>query len=118
MTLGNANETPIVGDWDGDGSDTVGIYRSGESSFHLAASNVPGAATSRVVFGSPGDKPLVGDFSGKGRSWVGVRRGFTYFLAPQPNGGSAVSFLYGEANDKQVFGDWDGNGSDTISVIR
>jgi parallel beta-helix repeat protein len=33
--LGNINDKPIAGDWDGDGDDNIGVYRPSENKFYL-----------------------------------------------------------------------------------
>ncbi len=53
---------PLVGDWDGDGDDTVGIYRN--SAFYLRNSNTAGPADLAFNYGIPGDTQLVGDWEG------------------------------------------------------
>ena len=42
-----STDTPLVGDWNGDGTDTVGIYRNGN--FYLRNTN--GAGNADLVFG-------------------------------------------------------------------
>jgi lysyl endopeptidase len=51
-----------VGDWNGDGIDTVGIYRN--NAFYLRNTNTAGNADVSLLFGVPGDAPLVGDWNG------------------------------------------------------
>ena len=56
------SDTPLVGDWDGNGVDTVGIYRNG--AFYLRNSNSAGTADLAFGYGIPGDTPVVGDWNG------------------------------------------------------
>jgi hypothetical protein len=40
----------VAGDWDGDGDDTVAVYRPGDGRFYVNLENAPGAADfSRLV---------------------------------------------------------------------
>jgi len=39
-----ANWIPIVGDWDGNGTTTIGVYEPSTASFYLRNSNTPGVA--------------------------------------------------------------------------
>ena len=59
---GISTDTPLVGDWDGDGIDTVGIYRNGD--FFLKNSNAGGNADLVFGYGISTDTPLVGDWDG------------------------------------------------------
>jgi PKD repeat protein len=59
---GISTDTPLVGDWDGDGVDTVGIYRSGM--FYLKNNNAGGNADLVFGYGISTDTPLVGDWDG------------------------------------------------------
>ena len=64
FNYGIAGDTPLVGDWDGNVVDTVGIYRN--SAFYLRNSNSAGNADLAFNYGIPGDTPLVGDWDGNG----------------------------------------------------
>src|SRR5258708_6697095 len=57
---GDPGDLPIVGDWNGDGVDTVGVVRG--STFYLRNSNSAGAADVSFVYGDPGDTVIVGDW--------------------------------------------------------
>ena len=46
---GGAGFVPVVGDWNSDGADTVGLYQPTGGSFFLRNANSPGGAS--VVFG-------------------------------------------------------------------
>ena len=54
---GNPSDVPIVGDWDNDGSDTVGVVRG--VSRYLRNSNTAGVADVSFDFGNTGDVQLV-----------------------------------------------------------
>ena len=62
--------TPIVGDWDGNGTDTVGLYDPTDSIFYLRNSNTTGIAERGLLRPSPrrGITPVVGDWTGGGRT--------------------------------------------------
>jgi len=59
---GNPGDVGIAGDWDGDGIDTIGVYRNGR--FLLRNSNDPGFAEIVFSLGNPGDMPIAGDWDG------------------------------------------------------
>jgi hypothetical protein len=52
----------VVGDWDGDGDDTFGIFRPSESMFHLANEIGQLVANQVVDFGSASSMPVAGVF--------------------------------------------------------
>jgi hypothetical protein len=49
-----------MGDWDGNGTDTIGIYRNG--SFYLRNENTNGFAELIFALGNPGDMPIAGNW--------------------------------------------------------
>ncbi len=114
---GIANDIPVAGDWNGDGVDSVGIYRDGK--FFLRNSNSTGIADLEFPFGAPGDFPIVGDWDGDGIDTVGVVRGNTVFLRNSNTAGNAdIQFNYGTATDTFIAGDWNGDGIDTVGAYR
>ena len=62
MVYGVAGDNPNTGDWDGDGIDSIGIYRGGV--FYLRNSNTQGVADLVFALGNPGDEPIAGDWDG------------------------------------------------------
>ena len=75
---GRDGDRPIVGDFNGDGTDTVGIRRGDR--YFLRNSNTGGPADLDFHYGRDGDHPIVGDWDGNGIDGPGVRRGDRYFL--------------------------------------
>ena len=73
FTYGQAGDIPVMGDWNGDGTHTVGVVRGNR--WLLRNSNTAGNADIDFVFGKVGDIPVVGDWEGRGRTGIGVRRG-------------------------------------------
>ncbi len=72
--FGQAGDIPVVGDFNGDGVDEIGVYRGGV--FYLD-SNGNGRIDDQdqiIPMGEPGDVPVVGDWDGDGRDEVGVYR--------------------------------------------
>ncbi len=114
---GVASDVPVAGDWDGDGLDSIGIYRNG--TFFLRNSNTSGFADIQFPFGAPGDIPIVGDWDGDGVDTVGIVRGNTIFLRNSNTSGNAdIQFNYGNSTDIFITGDWNGDGVDTIGCFR
>jgi hypothetical protein len=89
--FGTHNDIPVVGDWDGDGTVTIGIYRPADATFYLRNSNSSGNPDLVVAFGSKNDIPLTGDWNGNGRTTVGVYRpsDSTFYLRKSNTRGQA-----------------------------
>ncbi len=114
---GQAGDQPLAGDWNGDGTDTIGIYRNG--TFFLRNSNNSGFADIQFPFGAPGDIAIVGDWNGDGIDTVGIIRGNAVFLRNTNTAGNAdLQFNYGTETDIFIVGDWNGDGIDTIGAFR
>ncbi len=54
---GNASY-PVVGDWDADGIDTVGVKQTAGATWSLRNSNSAGAADQTILFGQANALPL------------------------------------------------------------
>jgi hypothetical protein len=117
-------DIPVVGDWDGDGRDGIGVYRRSEGGrWYLRPTASPGRATTVFEFGrDPNDIPVVGDWNGDGVDGIGVYRpatGMWYLRNTATPGSATIVFEFGgEPGDVPVVGDWDGNGVDGIGVYR
>ncbi len=119
---------PIVGDWDGDGYDELGIttpweYQGFEYSaweFDNTGNNHPDdPGDNDFLIGRGSDLPVVGDWDGDGRDAPGAFRPATArFVLYNEWGGQIRVTVYGEGTDRPVAGDWDGNGVDEIGVFR
>ncbi len=116
FAYGRGSDKALTGDWDGNGTDTVGVRRA--SALYLRNSNSTGAADVSYAFGRSTDQVLVGDWDGDGTDTVGIRRGSTFYLANRHGGPTTVVFSFGRSTDRVVVGDWDGNGTDTIALRR
>ena len=117
ITYGIPGDLPITGDWDGDGIDTIGVYRDGV--FYLRNSNTSGYADVVVPFGIQGDVPVAGDWDGDGIDTIGVYRGGVFYLRNSNTSGFAdLAFAYGLPGDVPIAGDWTGKGSDSVGLFR
>lgn len=70
--FGTASDKPVVGDWDGNGTDTAGFKR-GEI-WLLWNALYPDISVVGTTFGEADDTPLPGDWDGDGDDTVGVSR--------------------------------------------
>lgn len=113
--FGSVSDTPVTGDWNGDGLTDVGVFRNG--TFYLDANgnrNWNGNAGGDAQFGfaAATDTPLSGDWNGDGITDVGVFRAGTFYLDNNGNrrwdninGGDAVHG-FSAATDIPVIGVW------------
>ncbi len=126
MFYGNPADVPFMGDWDGDGVDTPGLYRQSDGFVYLRNSNSQGIADVRFFFGNPGDLPLAGDFDGDGLDTVSLYRpaeSRVYVInrlgsASQGLGVAESAFTFGNPGDVPFAGDFDGDGIDGVGVHR
>ncbi len=123
FAYGARGDTPVIGDWDGDSIDTVGVYRPADSRFLLRNSNRPGPPDVQIRFGRPGDVPISGDWDGDGLDNIGVFRPSegAFFLgsnAGDPNVRVLRVLHFGAAGDRPIHGDWNGDGIDEIGYYH
>jgi hypothetical protein len=60
--FGNPGDKPFVGDFDGDGSDTVGLHRESTGFVYFRQTHTQGIADAEFFFGDPGDRLVAGDW--------------------------------------------------------
>ena len=124
--FGNPGDVPMMGDWDGDGVDTPGLYRQSDGYVYLRNSNTQGIADIRFFFGNPGDVPLAGDFDGDGFDTVSIYRpsNQTFYVINELGtddrglGAAEFSYVFGKPGDTPFSGDFDGDGIDTFGLHR
>ena len=106
--FGKTGDLPVAGDWDGDGIDTVGLYRPSTSEFFLV-NDFLGGPVRTFVFGTKGDLPIAGDWDGDGVDSVGVyRKSDSTMHLTNDFGVTEQSFRFAEVGDLPVAGNWDG----------
>jgi Tol biopolymer transport system component len=123
---GNPGDSPFMGDWTCDGTDTPGLYRRSDGYVYLRNTNTQGIADTRFFYGDPGDVPIAGDFDGDGCDTVSIYRPsearfYVINELGEDEGGlgaAEYSFLFGDIGDTPVVGDWDGDGIDEVGLHR
>ena len=135
VNFGTSTDLPVIGDWNGDGRDEIGIYRPdngiGQSEFHLVTrdwtslSYDVGATDKVIQFGPyPNNIPIAGDWDGDGDDdiggyYPGNNKFYLYELNLESE--SATSYKdvpFGISGDKPIIGDWDGDNDDDVGVYR
>jgi len=118
FSYGLATDTPLNGDWNGDGVTSVGVARQVGGYWHwlLRNENSPGNPDVTVAqYGLSTDIPIVGDWNGDGTTTIGVVRavnGRWQWLLRNVNtpGSPSITFTFGSTSGVPVAGDWNGAG--------
>ncbi len=117
LVYGMPGDRGLGGDWDGDGVDTIGVFRQGM--FLLRNSNITGVADLSFAFGIATDLPVVGDWNGDGVVTAGVYRNGIFFLRNSNASGAPDMMLnLGMPGDVPIAGDWTRQGFATVGVFR
>lgn len=140
LTWGNRdrNWQPIVGDWDGDGTDTIGFFDPDTCLWYLRNSLSTGYADWTFAYGDPeqttghGDRnwqPIAGNWDGAGGDSIGffdpghcvwyLRNALSTGAADYTFGFGAPTLTCGHAADnwQPIIGDWEGNRTDTVGFF-
>jgi hypothetical protein len=118
--FGRAGDLPVVGDWDGDGTQTVGVVRPSKAAGtnRLLLRNSRGPVLS-FTYGAYGDRVLMGDWDGNG-TWTpaAVRAGVWSMRNSNTAGRADRTVRFGQAGDRYLAGDWNGDRVFTPAVQR
>jgi hypothetical protein len=72
--FGNPGDKPYVGDFNGDGMDTIGLHRESTGLVYFRQTHSQGNADSQFIFGDPGDKIMAAEWTADGIDKVGLFR--------------------------------------------
>jgi hypothetical protein len=113
----NCPDSPVAGDWNGDGTDNVGVFHRDPAG--SVFQQLVGTTTTTIKgFGTGWDRTFTGDWDGDGRTDVGVRPpGSTVFVERLPTGALA-KISYGSITALPIAGDWDGDKKYEIGTWR
>jgi PKD repeat protein len=100
---GLPNDTPVVSDFNNDGTTDIGVFRSGQ---WILDYGIDGTVDRRFYYGLPNDTPVVSDFNNDGTTDIGVFRSGQWILDYGIDGIVDRRFNYGVPNDTPVVGDF------------
>ncbi len=112
LPLGVASDQPVVGDWNGDNIDDLGVRAPRTGKFKLTSP----AGVTTIKYGVRGDLPVAGDWNGDGLFEVGVRRASPASFHLRQANGATTTVPLGDADDLPVTGDWNGDGISDLGV--
>lgn len=107
FVFGNPSDVPIVGDWDGDGIDTVGMRRAADGFAYLRNEFAGGSADLSFAYGDPGDVVVSGSWDGRDGDSLGSYRPSTttFHLRNSRSAGAAdISVMYGNDDFAPITG--------------
>ncbi|MBC8492498.1 MAG: VCBS repeat-containing protein [Chloroflexi bacterium] len=131
LSWGQAGDTPVVGDFDGDGKTDLTVWRppeGGQSAAHLMllSGTTPPydygqAQYKNSGWPSMGDIPIEGDFDGDGKTDVAIWRetaGVWIIATSSSNFTDYIFAQWGTPGDVPIAGDYDGDGKSDIGFFR
>jgi hypothetical protein len=72
--FGNPGDKPFVGDFNGNGVETVGLHRESTGLVYYRNTHTQGNAENQFIFGDPGDRFIAGDWTDDGVFTPGLYR--------------------------------------------
>lgn len=106
-------DTPVVGDFDGDGKDDAAIFRASQGVWIIPLSSSNYTSYIFCQWGQSGDTPIVCEVDGDGKADVGFYRNGLWGFLKSSQGystGSAQFFSWGGAGLLPIVADFDGDG--------
>ncbi|MCD7982245.1 MAG: hypothetical protein LUF32_08055, partial [Clostridiales bacterium] len=125
VAFGRSTDEVVVGDWDGDGIDTLAVRRY-DNHYYFQAKLNSDELYADVTFGKADDEILAGDWDGDGIDTLAARRKASgdysvnhyYFQSDVSKDETYADIYYGKNDDEVLTGDWNGDGMDTLAVRR
>jgi hypothetical protein len=120
--FGNPGDQGVGGDWDANGLDSVGIYRSSNLTWFMSNNPRPDGITFSdidFVWNIGSASAFVGDWDGDGDSTPGSLTAAGVFTLHPNNAatGADISFAFGPTGSKPIAGKWAAPGQPSISGV-
>ena len=113
-------DTPVVGDFDGDGKADPGIWRASQGVWIIPLSSSNYTSLFFAQWGQLGDFPVVADFDRDGKADLGFYRDGLWGVLKSTQSysfGSAQFFSWGGAGQQPILGDFDGDSKADIAYM-
>jgi len=115
------SDTPVLGDFDGDGKTDIAAVNASNGWWHFARST--GAAFDAWAFASfplAAGSPFVGDFDGNGKADLGVYNAGSWQIALRGSGiftpTASFALTWGSSDQEPLTGDFNGDGLTDIAI--
>jgi hypothetical protein len=109
FNFGTLGDFPVAGDWDGDGVETVGLFRpgnGGDNATFLLTNDFNGTPELTFALGTLGNLPLAGDWLGVGNDDIGIFLDLLPGMLLSVDGKVTFSVTFGQVGDFPVAGNW------------
>lgn len=121
--FGQAADIPVVGDWNGDGVDQIGVFNNGSWMLDLEGDGRQLQGERAFEYGQAGDRPVVGDFDGDGVDDIAIVRGGEIIIDADGDrrltaADRRLEIPPEHVDNQLVIGDWDGDGEDEIAFYK
>lgn len=114
LRLGRGIDTPLSGDFDGDGRTDIGVRRKRDGHFLLRGAD--GTVDQTVQMGGQADTGVSGDWNGDGTTEVGIWRPRTSDFRLRLADGTVQSVDLGSTGSLPVTGDFNGDRRTDVAV--
>jgi hypothetical protein len=107
--FGDPGDKAFVGDFNGNGEETVGLHRESTGLVYFRNSHTQGNADNQFIFGDPNDRLIAGDWNDDGMFSPALFRPSDttmYFRYTNTQGNADAQFIVGSGSWLPVGGDW------------
>jgi VCBS repeat-containing protein len=107
--FGNPGDKPFVGDFNGNGEETVGLHRESTGLVYFRLTHTQGASDSQFIFGDPNDRLVAGDWNDNGAYSPALFRPSnttSYFRYTNTAGNADATWVNGQSSWLPVSGDF------------
>ena len=119
ISYGDPSQVAVPGDWDGNGTDTPGVYSASAAQWWLS-NGFTAVTAQHFTYGNPGYAPVAGDWDGNHTRTVGAVTSAGRWYLSNVNGPvvGSVAFNFGSTGDVWLSGDWNGDGKETPGIYH